>query len=223
MITRRDVIADAADKCMKELYSLAQPTITWEDFIKENKEFIKREEEYYKLPKENKISYKEFMGPKPYEFYYLPKEVLKEIVDNYIYAYEIDEHQNLLDTIDLLKKYCDDPIEEFYHPGEGESPGYRDYRHPDSLVTCLISELKEYASSDISEEIVYKAKDLFFKFLDMAGKFYNSHWWLNSFNTTVYLGASPNSNKEAVIENWKKYRNKDIEIDESKYNEENYD
>lgn len=223
MITRRDVIADAADKCMKELYSLAQPTITWEDFIKENKEFIKREEEYYKLPKENKISYKEFMGPKPYEFYYLPKEVLKEVVDNYIYAYEIDEHQNLLDTIDLLKKYCDDPIEEFYHPGEGESPGYRDYRHPDSLVTCLISELKEYASSDISEEIVYKAKDLFFKFLDMAGKFYNSHWWLNSFNTTVYLGASPNSNKEAVIENWKKYRNKDIEIDESKYNEEDYD
>ena len=223
MITRRDVIADAADKCMKELYSLAQPTITWEDFIKENKEFIKREEEYYKLPKENKISYKEFMGPKPYEFYYLPKEVLKEIVDNYIYAYEIDEHQNLLDTIDLLKKYCDDPIEEFYHPGEGESPGYRDYRHTDNLVTCLICELKEYTSSDISEEIVYKAKDLFFKFLDMAGKFYNSHWWLNSFNTTVYLGASPNSNKEAVIENWKKYRNKDIEIDESKYNEEDYD
>ena len=223
MITRRDVIADAADKCMKELYSLAQPTITWEDFIKENKEFIKKEEEYYKLPKENKISYKEFMGPKPYEFYYLPKEVLKEIVDNYIYAYEIDEHQNLLDTIDLLKKYCDDPIEEFYHPGEGENPGYRDYRHPDNLVTCLTSELKEYVSSDISEEIVYKAKDLFFKFLDMAGKFYNSHWWLNSFNTTVYLGASPNSNKEAVIENWKKYRNKDIEIDESKYNEEDYD
>ena len=223
MITRRDVIADAADKCMKELYSLAQPAITWEEFIKENKEFIKREEEYYKLPKENRISYKEFMGPKPYEFYYLPKEVLKEIVDNYIYAYEIDEHQNLLDTIDLLKKYCDDPIEEFYHPGEGENPGYRDYRHPDNLTTCLINELKEYASSDISEEIVYKAKDLFFKFLDMAGKFYNSHWWLNSFNTTVYLGASPNSNKEAVIENWKKYRNKDIEIDESKYNEEDYD
>lgn len=223
MITRRDVIADAADKCMKELYSLAQPAITWEDFIKENKEFIKREEEYYKLPKENRISYKEFMGPKPYEFYYLPKEVLKEIVDNYIYAYEIDEHQNLLDTIDLLKKYCDDPIEEFYHPGEGENPGYRDYRHPDNLSTCLISELKEYANSDISEEIIYKAKDLFFKFLDMAGKFYNSHWWLNSFNTTVYLGASPNSNKEAVIENWKKYRNKDIEIDESKYNEEDYD
>lgn len=223
MITRRDVIADVADKCMKELYSLVQPAITWEDFIKENKEFIKREEEYYKLPKENKISYKEFMGPKPYEFYYLPKEVLKEIVDNYIYAYEIDEHQNLLDTIDLLKKYCDDPIEEFYHPGEGENPGYRDYRHPDNLVTCLLSELKEYVSSDISEEIVYKAKDLFFKFLDMAGKFYNSHWWLNSFNTTIYLGASPNSNKEAVIENWKKYRNKDIEIDESKYNEEDYD
>lgn len=222
MITRRDVIADAADKCMKELYSLAQPAITWEDFIKENKEFIKREEEYYKLPKENRISYREFMGPKPYEFYYLPEEVLKEVVENYVYAYEIDEHKNLLDTIDLLKKYCDDPIEEFYHPREGENPGYRDYRHPDNLATCLISELKELLS-DISEEIAYKAKDLFFNFLDKAGKFYNGNWYLNSFNMTVYLGASPNSNKEAVIENWKKYRNKDIEIDESKYNEEDYD
>lgn len=226
MITRRDVIADAADKCMKELYSLAQPAITWEEFIKENKEFIKREEEYYKLPKENRISYKEFMGPKPYEFYYLPKEVLKEIVDNYIYAYEIDEHQNLLDTIDLLKKYCDDPIEEFYHPGEGENPGYRDYRHPDNLEKELIKYIHDNMSQDGCQDEENESIDLqnlFFKFLDMAGKFYNSHWWLNSFNTTVYLGASPNSNKEAVIENWKKYRNKDIEIDESKYNEENYD
>ena len=36
----------------------------------------------------------------------------------------------------------------------------------------------------------------------------------------VYLGASPNSNKEKVIENWKVYRNKDISIDESVYIED---
>jgi len=226
MITKRDVIADAADKCMKELYSLAQPAITWEDFIKENKEFIKKEKEYYKLPEENRISYREFMGPRPYEFYYLPQEVFKEVVDSYIYAYEIDEHKNLLDTIDLLKKYCNDPIVEKWIEGDEENPGHKGYEHPDNLEKELIKYIHDNMSQDGCQDEENESIDLqnlFFKFLDMAGKFYNSHWWLNSFNATVYLGASPNSNKEAVIENWKKYRNQDIEIDESKYNEEDYD
>ena len=45
---------------------------------------------------------------------------------------------------------------------------------------------------------------------------------LNSFNVSVYLGASPNSNKKAVIENWKKYRNQDIEIDEEQIKKDYY-
>ena len=63
-------------------------------------------------------------------------------------------------------------------------------------------------------------QDKFFKFLDMAGNFYEFNRYLNGFNMHVYLGGTPSSNKESVIENWKKYRNIDIEIDESKYNEE---
>ena len=86
MITRRDVIADAADKCMKELYSLAQPTITWEDFIKENKEFIKREEEYYKLPKENKISYKNK------KMFILKIDEIKKLEMDNIFPEDIDEN-----------------------------------------------------------------------------------------------------------------------------------
>lgn len=54
----------------------------------------------------------------------------------------------------------------------------------------------------------------------MAGEFYNWNRDLNAFNTTVYLGPSPNSNKQDVIENWKKYRNKDIIIDDSIYENE---
>ena len=36
MITRRDVLSDAVDNCMKELYSFAKPSIEWDKFMEEN-------------------------------------------------------------------------------------------------------------------------------------------------------------------------------------------
>ena len=56
----------------------------------------------------------------------------------------------------------------------------------------------------------------------MAGNFYNWNRDLNAFNTTVYLGASPCSNKEAVIKNWKEFKNKDIEINEEQIKKDYY-
>ena len=73
--------------------------------------------------------------------------------------------------------------------------------------------------SEQGEEIVNK----FFEFLDMAGNFYNWNRDLNAFNVSVYLGPSPNSDKQTVIDNWKKYRNKDIEIDEEQIKKEFYE
>jgi hypothetical protein len=85
-------------------------------------------------------------------------------------------------------------------------------------------------AEDFENKLNIAAKELqdkFFEFLDMAGKFYKWNGELNSFNASVYLGESPCSNKNTVIENWKKYRNKDIEINEEqikkKYYEEDYD
>jgi hypothetical protein len=57
--------------------------------------------------------------------------------------------------------------------------------------------------SAIAEDIEKIVHDFF----DMDGEFYTWNHDLNSFNTTVYLGPSPCSNKERVIENWKIYRN----------------
>jgi hypothetical protein len=62
----------------------------------------------------------------------------------------------------------------------------------------------------------------FFEFLDMAGNFFNWNRDLNSFYMSVCLGASPNSNKQAVIDNWKKYRKQDIKIDEERIKKEYY-
>ena len=228
MITRDDVLSRAVTDCMKELYSLAQPSVDWEEFKKENKIYSERYNEWERN-RENHPEWKdktiiECIGPRPYEFYYLPKEIMKNICDSYVYAYKLDSQQELLDTIEILKNYCKEPIVDKYIEGELRKdgtrwPGHRGYDHPDNLKKEIIKIIKEYDDSDImkeSDDIINK----FFEFLDMAGEFFNWNRDLNSFNMSIYLGASPNSNKEAVIENWKKYRNKDIEIDDSIYKED---
>lgn len=253
MITRDDVLSQACVDCMKDLYSFAYPKVTWEDFKKENEVYNKKYKTWENFDKafqekdknpeiwlqyqstfkdwENK-SITECIGPKPFEFYFLPKEVMKSICEEYVYAYKIDDQQGLLNTIHILKEYCRNPIVDKYideHTDENGDwhPGYRSYVHPDNLKKIINIILKEFNVDDIvdDEERLMLCDELqakFFEFLDMAGNFYNWNRDLNSFNMTVYLGASPNSNKEAVIKNWKEYRNKDIEIDEEQIKKEYY-
>ena len=232
MINRDDVLSKAVDDCLEELYTLVVPKVTWEEFKEECKIYS---EKYKKWESEKSgKSKKECIGPAPYEFYYLPREIMKDICDSYVDAYKIDSQQELLDTINILKDYCKCPIVDKYIDDWTDEtgfhhPGYRSYDHPDNLEREIFSILKENSNywknaigeanpSDLSKELQNK----FFEFLDMAGKFYNWNRDLNSFNISVYLGPSPNSNKEVVIENWKKYRNQDIKIDEEQIKKDYY-
>jgi len=245
-MTRNDVISQAVEQCLKELYSYVQPKVSWEEFEKENKiysekyrtwenyrhAFYNRENnpemwmQYYASFKDWKDkSITECIGPKPYEFYYLPEDIMKDICDSYAYAYNIDSQQELLNTISTLKNYCREPIVDKYIDDwtdeTGHHPGYRSYDHPDNLVkevTKILTKYDDSMDSEQGEEIVNK----FFEFLDMAGNFYNWNRNLNTFNMSVYLGPSPNSNKEAVIKNWKEYKNKDIKIDEEQIKKDYY-
>ena len=229
MITRHKVLIDAINRCMKEIYSYAQPHVTWEDFIEENKKFLEKEEKYYSLPEDKRPSYQEYMGPKPYEFYYLPKDVLKEIADSYVYAYKLNAQQNLLDIIEILKNYCKEPvvdkyIEEYTDEEGNYHPGYRGYEHPINLEKKVAKVISQYLGEEngISTEISKEVCNKFFEFLDMAGDFYSWNSEINAFNTEIYLGPSPHSAREKVIENWKKYRNTDIEIDSDEQIMENW-
>lgn len=211
MITRSDIISNAVEECLKELYGLVQPHIKWEDFLEENRIYLKRKDEWKKLPKEEKSSIEEYCGPAPYEFYYLSKSEIDEITDSYIHAYKLDSKQELLDTIEILKNYCREPIIVKYIEKEGE-PGYSGYEHPDSLEKEIQKLIQEYDSSDVSKEISEKCCNKFFEFLDKAGNFFKWNMDLDAFRTAIYLGASPCSNKQTVIDNWKKYRNTEIII-----------
>ena len=218
MKTRDEILSQAAEDCLKDFYNYTFPKVSWEDFLKENQEYTKKYNEWEKL--ENRPPIKEFCGPRPYEFYYLPSDIVKDIVLSYVHVYRMDHQQELLDTIEILKNYCKEPIVDKYIEGENGFPGHRGYEHPNNLEKELIEICDQH-----SHEPVNMAKEIqnkFFEFLDMAGNFFNWNRELNSFNMTVYLGPSPNSNKQAVIDNWKQYRNKDIEIDEKQIKEDYY-
>lgn len=178
MITREDVLRNAAEACMKELYSLALPKVQWEDFVKQNKE------------------YKEGT-PKPYEFYYLPKEIFEEVVNSYINAYSIKSEFE--DHLELLMDYFKNPIRDKYIEGTNGSPGYRGYEY--------FAPLKEIIGQENMSKVI--------KYIQRARNFFKFDRDLNNFKITIYLGASPSSNKESVIKNWEKYKGINISIDDS--------
>jgi len=223
-MTRRDVLNNAVTECLKELYSWATPKIDWDEFIKENKIYNEKYKEWESL--KDKTPILEYCGPKPYEFYYLPAEIFNDIKESYVYAYKLNGQKELLDTIEILKNYCKEPIVDKYIEGENGFPGHRGYDHPDNLEKELQTKLREKAGFSVTntgiENLSKELQDKFFEFLDMAGNFFNWNGDLNSFYMSVCLGASPNSNKQAVIDNWKKYRKQDIEIDEEQIKKEYY-
>lgn len=247
-MTRRELLGRAVDECMEELYKYVQPKVEWEDFLSQSKAYSKMYEKWEKYhttflnkdknPKEweqYKEAYALFewedkdriecIGPAPFEFYYLPSKIMRDICDHYISIYKLDSKQNLLDTIEILKNYCKEPIVDKYIPEYTDEygnrhPGHRGYEHPDNLVIKLIEKFSplEVDEKTLAEEV----QDIFFEFLDMAGNFYNWNSEYNAFNMSVYLGCSPNSNKEAVIKNWSEYRNIDIDIDEEQIKKDYY-
>ena len=218
-MTRREVLEKASIDCLKELYAKVQPAVDWDDFMQQNKDYSKKYKEWEQMS--NRPPIEEYCGPRPYEFYYLPKEVMKEIADSYVHAYRIDEQQNLLDIIEILKNYCENPIIDTYKEDEN-GVGQRGYAHPDNLLKETENLLRAYCGDSkcdfpaVANELVNN----FTKFLDMAGNFYSWNSDLNAFNTTVYLGPSPCSNKETVIKNWKLYKGQDVLIDDSIYIED---
>ena len=116
-MTRHEVLEKASLECLKELYSKVQPAVNWDNFLQQNIEYSEKYEQWESLHKESPEkagSVLDFCGPRPYEFYYLPREVFKKIADSYVDAYCIDSQQNLLDIIDILKDYCLSPIKESY-------------------------------------------------------------------------------------------------------------
>ena len=182
-MTRDDVLSKAIKECLKALYEQAQPKVTWEEFEQLNKD------------------YKE--GPRPYEFYYLDRDRMKEIVDMFARAYRIPPE--IKDNLEVLKHYFNYPIRDTYKTDKNGL----------SVRKCEnFPPLKNIIGEDNYNKVI--------SYIDEASNFYKWDRDLKGFNMAVYLGPSPNSNKQAVIDNWKKYKGIDIIIDDYVDEEEDW-
>lgn len=135
IIDKKNILSEAIDRCLQEMYYHAQPSIDLNNAIKEAKE--KRE----KLDLIDK--------------HYLSKEMYNNIVNKYIDAYHLDNYfQN---SLELLLSYFDHPYVKDY------SKGYKMHKEIKSLfekigkenfeiVKDYIDKAKNYYNRNIDAE-----------------------------------------------------------------------
>lgn len=126
-----------------------------------------------------------------YQRYYLSEENLKYIVNEFCAAYNIKEHWN--NDIDLLlHNLKEGGYKDKYVKDENHPYGFRTFEE--------VSPLKDI-TPDFQKVI---------EIIENYKNYYKFDREESSFRCTVLLGASPTSNKQAVIDYWKK---KGVNID----------
>jgi len=217
---KHSVLETIKYKCLKEMYLRAQPSVDYDDLLKDH---FKRISDGLK-------------AESFYERYYLSHEECKYIVNKYIDSYHLNDDWD--DTFDLLLKDVNRVISvDKYIPGEGDSPGHKGYEYKEPLnvlIEKILNPEFEVSKEEIdrlarsfSEKNPFKVSDiatkifnLFNDFLKERKDFYQRNQLANAFSCQIYLGVSPNSSLERVEEYWKEH-GLNLEID-PRHHDENY-
>lgn len=116
MKTRSDILEQAFNECLKEMYKWAQPSIDLDKLIKEG----------YKDDDKNPL----------YTKHYLSTDNFNYIKDTYMYAYGINDTWD--DTFETIYNQLENGgVEDDYIPAKEGNPGYRSYKKVDSLKNHL--------------------------------------------------------------------------------------
>ena len=140
MITRNDILTEAVDRCLNEMYKWSQPSIDLSELIKSG----------FKDSNENPL----------YRRHYLSQENFKYIRKNYIWAYSLDDGWDK--HFDILLNYLTEGgLKDKYIQEEGK-PGYRSYEKVPPIYSLLNKEDADTAISLIKEchDFYYKNHDL---------------------------------------------------------------
>jgi hypothetical protein len=136
MITRRDILGQAFEECMNEMYKWSQPSIDLKALIASG--------------------YKDSEKEPLHDRHYLSQENFKIILEHYMWAYGIVDNWN--DTFELIyKQLKEGGIEDDYKPATEDRPGYRDYKHVDPLAPHL----KDPEDIQVVLEYIKKIQDFF--------------------------------------------------------------
>lgn len=182
MRTRDEILVQATEECLQEMYKWAQPSIDLLEL---------RSQPDFKDDPESPLYKKHFLSP--HNFLY--------IRDVYAKAYGITDEWD--DTFNcLIKQLTLGGIEDDYKPATKDSPGYRDYKK--------VSPLKDVLKSPEDFETIVE-------YIKKVQTFFRWHSReLDSFNITIALGCSPNSNAKDVEKYWRENGRPDFQIKDFK-------
>lgn len=210
-ITRRDIIVEAIEKCLAEMYKYAQPPVT------NLKEAL---ENFSKEPKELQRKYPF------YSRYYISQEEHNEFIEMYLNAYNIINP--FKDHMDTLREYLEkggskDKYIEAYTDEYGYHPGYRGYEKVPPIAVHIEKLIMDHPSmkDNIMDEIIDmrdKVIEKVFELITECKNFYNANRYECAFRMDVG-NISPTSNKDTVIEYWKT-QGVDLEIKDRVYDED---
>lgn len=198
-LTRRKILTEAYERCLKEMYEKATPSV---DIT-----------EYYNKIKSGEITKEDQEKSPIYNRHYLSHEEEKYIVKKYHDAYRLDpefaDNCNLL-LSDMEKEVPVDKYIEAHEDEYGYHPGYRGYEDRPPMIERVKTKLQELGM-DCTQENAQALTDLFRDFIIERRDFYHFDRDAEKFDCSIWLGPCPTSNKEAVIKYWKS-QGKDIEI-----------
>ena len=152
-------------------------------------------DELVKLHKEGKEDEKHPF----YRQYYIPNDLHNEILDEYRYAYGADS--TWYDYVEVIEDAFKKGLVKYGKDEDG------------MLTTKKIPSLEETIGKENTEKVL--------ELLDECKHYYRFNRDEHVFNFNVCLGCSPTSNKEEVIEYWKK-QGVDVEIDDEEIRNEYY-
>ena len=201
MLTRKEVLERAVRDCFTEMYEKAQPSISWDQIIREFKDGQRDKDE------------------RVYEQHYLSQEEFTYIVDKYMEAYNIKPHWK--EDVEVIEDYLnkgghkDKYIPKKKDPDGFVHPGYRSYEEVPPIKELILKELYKWIDNDNQCNGAAEAiTNLVMNTIKECKDYYRFDSEEASFRYTTALGASPTSNPETVKKFWKEKTGEDIKIEE---------
>ena len=175
--TRKDILLEALERCFDEMYRKSQPSVTWEEINQRVKDNFYGEGER-----------------EGYKFHYISEEEFSEICEKYKSMYNIQNFHEYYS--DLIKDYfVSGGSKTIWVSGDDDYPGYKDY--------VEVEPFKEQLSKILNKEDLDKVYSLIEENFNNYRNYYRGNHELNSFNMSI-MDLSPCSDKQTVIESWKK-------------------
>ena len=200
MLDRKDIIEQAYNECLTEMYAKAQPPADFKALLEECKNNPSKRNENF------------------YEHHYLSQAEFNHISEKYMGAYGIKEHWNsdieiledFLNKGGLKDKYIESRTDEYGH----YHPGYRGCEKVAPIASQIQEILKtEIGEGNVTDKISNKITECVMNTIKDCKHFYHFDREKSSFMTSVALGCSPTSNPQSVIDFWKS-QGVDIDIKE---------